>query len=70
MLKQLLYKFLNIGKARGLVLVALILAAMCAGLYFRFFTSTVDSHLEQIAEEILDDYGIKVDFSEKKKENN
>jgi hypothetical protein len=46
---------------------ALIVSSLTTGVYFKFFSSTVDHPIEQVAEEFLDEYGIEIDFSEDKK---
>lgn len=69
MLKDLLLRLLNLNKAKGIVLVLVLLGAFGLGLYFAHFTHFIDHPIEQIAEDVLDDYGIDVDFSEDKKKN-
>ena len=41
--------------------------AVTVGLYFQFFTKEIDSPIEQIAEQVLAEKGIDVDFSKDKK---
>lgn len=56
------------GMATIIALVAII-GAFSVGLYFEHFTHHVDHPVEQAAEDILDDYGVDVDFSKDKKED-
>ncbi len=45
----------------------LIVSAFAVGLVFKFGTKTVDSAVEQVAETILKENGIDIDFSADKK---
>ncbi len=45
----------------------LIAAAFGVGIFFEKFTDKIDHPAEQVAEEVLEEYGIDVDFSEDKK---
>lgn len=56
---------------RGLKhILALILIVLCftVGILYEKISSKIDSPIEQIAEDVLEDYGFHVDFSEGKKE--
>lgn len=55
------------GMATIIALVAIV-GAFGVGMYYQYFTKQIDSPVEQAAEEVLDDYGIDIDFSEDKKE--
>jgi len=52
------------AKASSFCILAL---CLCAGIYFKFFSKTIDSPVEQVAESVLESYGIDVDFSEDRK---
>lgn len=57
-------------KLKGLidpVAIAIIVACFAIGGYFMFFSSDIDSPVEQIAEEVLHEEGVNIDFSEAKK---
>lgn len=56
-------------KNKLIISAVLIAAATGVGLYFQYFSKSIDSPIEQVAEEILKDNGIDVDFSESKKMN-
>lgn len=61
---------LFMAKEKGfatILALALIAGAFGIGIYFEKFTNHVDHPVEQAAEDILDDYGIDIDFSEDKK---
>lgn len=61
---------LFMAKEKGfatIVALALIVGAFGIGIYFEKFTKEIDHPVEQAAEEILEDYGIDIDFSEEKK---
>lgn len=47
--------------------VAVVLAAMGVGVYFKFFNNSIDSPIEQAVESVLKEHGIIIDFSEDKK---
>lgn len=55
------------GLATIIALVAIV-ASFGVGIYFEHFRNDIDHPAEQIAEDVLDDYGIDIDFSEDKKE--
>lgn len=50
-----------------IVALAVILGAAAVGFAFQYLTKQIDHPVEQAAEEVLQDYGIDVDFSEDKK---
>jgi hypothetical protein len=57
-------------KLRGLIdpiTVCIIVACCAVGAYFYFGSDAIDSPAEQIAEEVLHDEGIDIDFSKAKK---
>jgi hypothetical protein len=56
-------------KIRLIISAIVIGAATGVGLYYQFFSKTIDSPVEQVAEQVLRDNGIDVDFSASKKEN-
>lgn len=47
--------------------VGIVLAALGVGVYLKFFSSTVDSAIEQAVESVLKEHGIDIDFSADKK---
>lgn len=51
-----------------LLAVGLIVAAFGVGLFFKHATDHLDHPIEQAAENILEDAGIDIDFSEDKKQ--
>jgi hypothetical protein len=55
------------GMATVIALVAIV-GAFGVGLYFEHFRHDIDNPIEQAAEDVLDDYGIDIDFSKDKKE--
>lgn len=50
-----------------IIAIAIIVGCMSVGLYFEFFSDKVDSVPEQLAEKVLEQHGIDVDFSADKK---
>lgn len=46
----------------------IIVACMSVGGYFYFKSQAIDHPVEQIAEEVLDGYGLDLDFSKQKKD--
>jgi hypothetical protein len=57
-------------KLKGLidpVTIIIIVACFAVGGYFMFVSPAIDSPVEQIAESVLHDEGIDIDFSEAKK---
>lgn len=56
------------GIATIIALVAIV-GAFGVGLYFEHFRHDIDNPVEQVAEEVLDDFGIDIDFSKDKKED-
>lgn len=68
----LIKEIISMMKQKGLAtLLALVLVAGAfgVGMWFKHFTSHVDHPVEQAAEDVLDDFGVDVDFSKDKKEN-
>jgi len=58
------------NKIKGIVdpvSLCLIIACLGAGVWFMFGTNTIDSPLEELAEDILESKGIDIDFSASKK---
>lgn len=55
------------GMATIIALVAIV-GAFGVGIYFEHFRHDIDHPVEQAAEEVLDDFGIDIDFSKEKKE--
>lgn len=55
------------GMATIIALVAIV-ASFGVGLYFEHFRHDIDHPVEQAAEEVLDDFGVDIDFSKDKKE--
>ena len=51
----------------GALAAAVTVAALATGLYFQFFTKSVDHPIEQVAEQVLAQEGIDIDFSKDKK---
>ena len=49
------------------ITIAIIVICFAIGGYFMFASSAIDSPAEQIAESVLHDEGIDIDFSESKK---
>ncbi len=54
-------------KNKLIISFVLIAAASSVGLYFQFFSKSIDSPIEQAAEQLLKENGIDIDFSESKK---
>lgn len=54
-------------KNKLIIYLLMISAATAIGLYFQFFSNSIDSPVEQAAEEVLKANGIDIDFSESKK---
>ena len=52
----------------GALAAAVTIAAFAIGLYFHFSTKIIDHPIEQIAEKVLAQKGIDVDFSKNKKQ--
>ncbi len=51
-----------------LVTLGMIVVSFGVGVYYQYCTNIIDSPAEQAAEEILEDYGIDIDFSKDKKD--
>lgn len=51
-----------------LLAIGLIVGAFAVGSWFQHFTEHVDHPVEQVAEDVLDGYGLDHDFSKDKKE--
>ncbi len=49
------------------ITIAIIVLCFAVGGYFMFVSPAIDSPVEQIAESVLHDEGIDIDFSESKK---
>jgi hypothetical protein len=43
-------------------------SSLAAGAYFKLFTKEVDHPVEQAAEQVLESYGVDIDFSADKKD--
>ena len=59
-----------IRKQQGIATVVVLSAIAISfgvGIVFQHFTRTIDHPAEQLAEQILDDYGYEIDFSKAKK---
>lgn len=54
-------------KNKFIITIVVVMVAMAVGLYYEYFSTTVDGPVEQFAERVLKDNGIDVDFSKNKK---
>ena len=69
-LTLIFYKVRKMKKQKGVatvIAVGLIAIAFGVGIWFKSFSDVIDHPVEQMAEDILEDAGIDVDFSEDKK---
>ena len=60
-----------IAKQKGMatiIALIVIVASFGVGIYYEHFTKQIDSPAEQVAEDVLDDFGVDIDFSKDKKE--
>lgn len=55
------------GMATIIALVAIV-ASFGIGIYFEHFRHDIDHPVEQVAENVLENYGVDIDFSKDKKE--
>ena len=66
-LKRLLLGVISRSSKASIWTAILLAVAFSVGIYFKFFSSTVDSVAEQAVESVLGANGIDIDFSEDKK---
>ena len=57
-------------KIRYIISALLIVGCFAVGMFFKYYSKIIDSPIEQIAETVLKQQGIDVDFSEDKKNTN
>ena len=57
-------------KIRYIISALLIAGCFAVGIFFKYYSNIIDSPIEQIAETVLKQQGIDVDFSEDKKNTN
>ena len=57
-------------KIKYIISALLIAGCFAVGMFFKYYSKIIDSPIEQIAEAVLKQQGIDVDFSEDKKNTN
>ena len=57
-------------KIKYIISALLIAGCFAVGIFFKYYSNIIDSPIEQIAETVLKQQGIDVDFSEDKKNTN
>ena len=57
-------------KIKYIISALLIAGCFAVGMFFKYYSNIIDSPIEQIAETVLKQQGIDVDFSEDKKNTN
>lgn len=57
-------------KIKYIISALLIAGCFAVGMFFKYYSKIIDSPIEQIAETVLKQQGIDVDFSEDKKNTN
>jgi len=67
LIKSVVHDIFTKGGYVKVAAAVLIASSFGIGIYFKFFSHSIDSPAEQVAEIILVAYGVDVDFSEDKK---
>lgn len=66
-IKGVIKELFSTGGYAKAIVTAVAAFALCVGMYYKFASQVIDSPMEQVAEGVLYNYGVDIDFSEDKK---